>query len=196
MSVGPGPAEPPMAAPLPGLPPALGMAAWSGTGKTTLLTRLLPLLGARGLRVGLVKHAHHDFEVDTPGKDSYELRQAGANPVLVASRRRWALMAETPEERDPGLWELVARMGPYGLDLVLVEGFKHEAFPKIELHRPALGKPLIHPQDPAVIAVACDAPLPAPPPLPLLDLNRPEGIADFIAAHLAALATRGDDEEE
>lgn len=159
----------------------LGIAAWSGTGKTTLLVRLLPLLRQRGLRVGLVKHAHHTFDVDTPGKDSYELRAAGASPVLVASRRRWALMAETPAEADPVLSDLLARFDVREVDLILVEGFKHEAFPKVELHRPAVGKPLLFPDDPNVVAVATDAPLPRPADLPVLDLNDVEGIADFVA---------------
>jgi molybdopterin-guanine dinucleotide biosynthesis protein B len=161
--------------------PVLGFAAWSGTGKTTLLVQLLPRLRARGLRVGMLKHAHHSFEVDQPGKDSYELRKAGASPMLVVSSRRWAMMTDLYEERDPVLQEMLDRLDQSGLDVILVEGFKHEAFPKIELHRPAVGKPLLFPDDPNVVAVATDAPLPEPTSLPLLDLNDVDGIADFVA---------------
>jgi molybdopterin-guanine dinucleotide biosynthesis protein B len=161
--------------------PILGFAAYSGTGKTTLLTRLLPLLRGRGVRVGMVKHAHHGFDVDTPGKDSYELRKAGAGQMLVASRRRFALMVEHEDGRpEPQLNELLAFLDQGRLDLILVEGFKHEGFPKVELHRPALDKPLLFPDDENIVAVASDAGLPIPCPLPVLDLNRPEAILDFI----------------
>jgi molybdopterin-guanine dinucleotide biosynthesis protein MobB len=158
----------------------LGFAAWSGTGKTTLLVQLLPKLRGRGLRVGMIKHAHHRFEVDQPGKDSYELRKAGASPMLVVSSRRWALMADLAQERDPVLQEMLDRLDQSQLDVILVEGFKHEAFPKIELHRPAVGKPLLFPDDPNVVAVATDAPLAAASPLPVLDLNDVGAIADFV----------------
>ena len=160
--------------------PVLGFAAWSGTGKTTLLVQLLPRLRGRGLRVGMVKHAHHSFDVDQPGKDSYELRKAGASPMLVVSSRRWAMMADLDEEREPVLQEMLDRLDPSGLDVILVEGFKHEAFPKIELHRPAIGKPLLFPDDASVIAVATDAPLAQPTQLPVLDLNDVEAMADFV----------------
>ena len=162
--------------------PVLGFAAWSGTGKTTLLVRLLPKLRGRGLRVGMIKHAHHSFEVDQPGKDSYELRKAGASPMLVASSRRWALMADLEQERDPVLQEMLDRLDQSQLDVILVEGFKHEAFPKIELHRPAVGKGLLFPEDANVIAIATDAPLAQTAPLSVLDLNDVEAIADFVAA--------------
>lgn len=165
--------------------PVLGIAAWSGTGKTTLLVRLLPLLRQRGLRVGLVKHAHHTFDVDTPGKDSYELRAAGASPVLVASRRRWALMAEAPSEADPVLSDLLARFDGREVDLILVEGFKHEAFPKLELYRAAVGRPPMYPEDPDVLAVATDGPLDIPPRVPVLDLNRPQEVVEFITGFMA-----------
>jgi molybdopterin-guanine dinucleotide biosynthesis protein MobB len=165
--------------------PVLGFAAYSGTGKTTLLVQLLPRLRAAGLRIGMIKHAHHKFDVDVPGKDSYELRKAGASQMLVASSRRWALMTDLDAEREPVLQEMLDRLDQAALDLVLVEGFKHEAFPKIELHRPATGSPLIHPEDPAVIAVASDAPLALPPGLPLLDLNDVDGIARFVQAFCA-----------
>lgn len=162
--------------------PVLGFAAYSGTGKTTLLVKLLPLLKHRGLRIGMIKHAHHAFDVDQPGKDSYELRKAGAERVLVASRRRWALMVERADEENPRLDDLINRVEANGLDLILVEGFKREAFPKIELHRPSLGYPPLYPQDASIVAVASDAPLAEPPPLPWLDLNQPQSIADFITA--------------
>ncbi|MET0116941.1 MAG: molybdopterin-guanine dinucleotide biosynthesis protein MobB [Sedimenticola sp.] len=160
--------------------PVLGFAAYSGTGKTTLLKQLLPLLRGRGLRVGMIKHAHHDFDIDTPGKDSYELRKAGASEMLIASGKRWALMVDTDGEGDPVLQEMLDRLDQSKLDLVLVEGFKHEAFPKIELHRPALGKPLIFPGDPDVIAVASDGELACTTELPRLDINDIASIADFV----------------
>lgn len=160
----------------------LGFAAWSGTGKTTLLVQLLPRLRGRGLRVGMIKHAHHSFEVDQPGKDSYELRKAGASPMLVVSSRRWALMADLEQERDPLLQDMLDRLDQTQLDVILVEGFKHESFPKIELHRPAVGKPLLFPDDPNVVAIATDAPLVGTMPLPVLDLNDAGAIAGFVLA--------------
>ncbi len=158
--------------------PVIGFAAFSGTGKTTLLTRLLPLLSARGLRVGMIKHSHHDFEIDTPGKDSYRLRKAGARQMLIASPHRLAWIAEQPQPREPRLAELLERLDLDTLDLVLVEGFRHEPFPKIELHREATGKPLLFPDDPAIVAIASDAPVDTS--LPCLDINEPREIADFI----------------
>lgn len=173
--------------------PVLGFAAFSGTGKTTLLTALLPVLIARGLRVGMIKHAHHNFDIDHPGKDSHALRKAGAEQMLIASRRRWALMAETPErDAEPALDELLARLDQEVLDLVLVEGFKHEHFPKIELHRPRLNKPLLCLEDTSIIALASDGPLPSPVPVPILDLNAPEAIGEFIARHLGLDSPPGD----
>ena len=160
--------------------PLLGFAAFSGTGKTTLLRALLPLLNSRGLRVGVIKHAHHTFDVDVPGKDSYELRRAGAAQMLVGSRHRWALVTETPGLEEPRLTDLLARLSTETLDLVLVEGFKAEVFPKIELHRPSLGHPLMCRADSSIIALATDAPIENPPSLPLLDLNDPAGIAAFV----------------
>lgn len=164
-------------------PPVLGFAAYSGTGKTTLLERLIPALARHKVRVALVKHAHHEFDIDKPGKDSWRLRKAGANQVLIASRQRWALMTEQEEDLpEPHLDELLGRLDPDRFDLVLVEGFKHEPIPKIELHRPALGKPLLYPQDSRIIALATDEPADLPPGAPtLLDLNDVEAIADFVA---------------
>jgi len=163
--------------------PVLGFAAYSGTGKTTLLKQLLPLLRERGLRVGMIKHAHHDFDIDTPGKDSYELRKAGASEMLIASGRRWALMVETDKAGDPRLQEMLNRLDQDNLDLVLVEGFKHEAFSKIELHRPSVGKPLIFPDDPNIIAVASDGELSEQTNLPLLDINNIQAVAEFVTTN-------------
>lgn len=165
--------------------PLLGFAAFSGTGKTTLLEKLIPLLGQAGLRIALIKHAHHDFDTDQPGKDSYRLRKAGAGQVLLASDRRRVLITELPEPVEPGLGELLAQLDRSRLDLVLVEGFRHLAFPKIELHRPALGRPLLFPDDPHILAVASDAVLSVECPLPLLDLNEPLQIQDFIVRKIA-----------
>ncbi len=160
--------------------PVVGFAAYSGTVKTTLLVNLLRLFRAQGLRVGIVKHAHHTFEIDYPGKDSYQLRQAGASQVLVGSQLRWALMAEMVEPPVNTLAFYLQRLDHSALDLVLVEGFKPESIPKIELHRASLGKPLLFPEDKDIIAVATDTPLAQPPGIPVLDLNAPQAIADFI----------------
>jgi molybdopterin-guanine dinucleotide biosynthesis adapter protein len=158
----------------------IGLAGWSGSGKTTLLTAVIPELAARGLAVSTIKHAHHEFDIDRPGKDSWRHRQAGARQVMVASARRWALMHELRGAGEPTLEELVARMSP--VDVVLVEGFKRHPHPKIEVHRPALGKPLLYPDDPDVVAIAADEPLAAP--IPLLPLGDPAAVADFISDHL------------
>ncbi len=166
--------------------PLLGFSAFSGTGKTTLLKRLLPLFRSKGLRIGVVKHAHHRFEIDHPNKDSYELRKAGAAQMLIASRRRMAWITEFAEEHgEPGLEETLKALNPTSLDLVLVEGFKRDPFPKIELHRPSLGRPLLYPDDPDIIAVATDTALPTSTGhLPLLDLNNIEEIAEFVLHQL------------
>ena len=164
--------------------PLMGFSAFSGTGKTTLLTQVLPLLKAQGIRVAVVKHAHHNFEVDRPGKDSYRLRKAGADQMLVASHNRVALITERPTETErPPLESLLNSLDVHHLDLVMIEGFKREAFPKIELHRPSLGHPLLCETYSDIIALASDAPVPgAPPHLPRLDINQPQTIADFILA--------------
>lgn len=167
-----------------------GLAGWSGSGKTTLVTRLVPELGARGIAVSTVKHAHHSFDVDRPGKDSYEHRRAGAREVLVASDRRWALMHENEADSEPDLGALIARLTP--VDLVLVEGFKSYPHDKLELYRPSLGKTLLCTDDPHIVAVASDAALPSVP-LPVLRIDDIPAIADFIVAHcgLGAAAPTG-----
>lgn len=159
--------------------PILAISAWSGTGKTTLLKKLIPALCDKGIRPGLIKHTHHNMDVDKPGKDSYELRKAGAAQTMVASSQRWALMAETPDEAPLDLAYLVSRMDHSLLDLVLVEGFKHEAVPKILLFRRDAGHDIAElTLDEHVIAVASDIGLDLP--VPVLDLNDVDGIAEFI----------------
>ena len=159
--------------------PLLAIAAWSGTGKTTLLKKLIPELRARGIRPGLIKHTHHNMDVDTPGKDSFELRKAGAAQTLVASQQRWALMVETPEEPELDLAYLVSRMDASTLDMVLVEGFKHEPVAKIVLFRDGCGhSPEELAIDEYVIAVASDVPLAVD--VPLLDINDLQQLTDFI----------------
>jgi molybdopterin-guanine dinucleotide biosynthesis protein B len=158
----------------------LGIVGWSGSGKTTLLVSLLPLFAARGLTVSTVKHAHHGFDMDQPGKDTHRHRQAGAREVLVTSGARWALLHEVAGP-EPALPDLLARLEP--VDLVLVEGFKSHPFPKLEVFRPALGKPPIWPDAPEVIAVASDA-VPDVGGRIRLPLNDPPTIAAWIARHL------------
>ena len=153
-----------------------GLAGWSGSGKTTLVTRLLPELIARGLTVSTMKHAHHGFDVDQPGKDSYAHRCAGATEVLVASANRWALMHEHRGEAEPNSKELIQHMSP--VDLLLVEGFKAHPHRKLEVHRPSVGKPFLYPGDPHIVAIASDTALEAP--LPVLALEDIGGIADLI----------------
>lgn len=153
----------------------IGLSGWSGAGKTTLLRRLIPVLTARGLQVSTLKHAHHSFDIDQPGKDSWEHRQAGAKEVLVASGVRWALMHELRADAEPGLPALLAQMCP--VDLVLVEGFKREAHPKIEVYRMANAKPSLYPEDPSIVAVASDVAL-AGLTIPLHHLDDVEGIAN------------------
>jgi len=157
-----------------------GLAGWSGSGKTTLLAAIIPELAARGLSVSTIKHAHHDFDIDRPGKDSWRHRQAGASEVMVASARRWALMHELRGAAEPSLDELVARLSP--VDVVIVEGYKRHPHPKLEVHRPSLGKPLLYPDDPHIVAIASDEPFAAP--LPLLSLADPAAVAGFMLDHL------------
>lgn len=184
------PADPTIEFPI----PLIGFAAFSGTGKTTLLVKLLPRLKQAGLRVAVVKHAHHSFEMDVPGKDSFRLRAAGADEMLVASRGRIGWIRERAEtESEPSLREALAVLDPSRLDIVLVEGFKSEALPKIELHRAALGRPLLFPGDRRIIAIASDdAPLAQDPgDLPHLSLDDPDEIANFVLAFAARGRSRG-----
>ena len=164
--------------------PVIGVAAYSGTGKTTLLRRIIPLLRAQGIRVGLIKHAHHSFELDRPGKDSYELRKAGASQTIVASARREAWVREKEAESEPDLDELLGRLDQDALDLILVEGFKKTACPKLELYRAGVDEPPMYPDDPDIIAVVSDCRLPIPTDLPVLDINEPEEVARFLCARL------------
>ena len=157
-----------------------GLTGWSGSGKTTLLVELVPLFITRGLSVSTVKHAHHGFDLDQPGKDSWRHREAGATEVVISSGMRWALMHEVHGEEAP-LAELLARLTP--VDLVLVEGFKAHPHPKIEVHRPALGRPPIWPGRPDIVAVASDA-VPAGCDRPLLALDDPAAIVDWVLAFL------------
>src|SRR6476659_352063 len=172
----------------------IGLAGWSGSGKTTLLTKVIPRIVARGLKVSTVKHAHHSFEMDRPGKDSHTHRMAGATEVLVGSANRWAVVHELRGEAEPTLPALLRKASP--VDLVLVEGYKGDSHPKLEVYRAANGKPLLHPGDPAIVAVASDTPL-SGVRIPVLDLNDIEGITDILLRHavpldrIAGLATAG-----
>jgi molybdopterin-guanine dinucleotide biosynthesis protein B len=162
----------------------IGLAGWSGAGKTTLMTRLIPELAARGVGVSTLKHAHHAFDIDQPGKDSYAHRSAGARQVLVASANRWALLSELRGAPEPTLQDLLRRLDP--VDLVIVEGFKRDAHPKIEVHRAANGKPWIHPEDPHIAAIASDA-APPRPHLPHAHLDDIVAVTDLVLAHAAPL---------
>ena len=154
----------------------IGLAGWSGSGKTTLLTKVIPCLVARGLKVSTLKHAHHGFDLDQPGKDSHSHRMAGATEVLVGSSVRFALVHELRGEPEPTLAALLRKLSP--VDLVLVEGYKREPHPKLEVYRAAIGKPLLQPEDPAIVAVASDVPLPQAT-VPVVDLDDVERIADM-----------------
>ena len=156
-----------------------GFAGWSGSGKTTLIEKLILLFVKRGLRVSLIKHAHHSFDVDVPGKDSYRHRHAGAAEVLVTSSRRWVLMHELRGEKEPSFEDQVKHLSP--CDLLIVEGFKFAPIPKIEVYRAQTGEGLLHPKDPHIVAIASDTKLETA--LLQLDLNDHQGIAAFIVAH-------------
>lgn len=161
-------------------PPLLAISAYSGTGKTTLLTKVIPLLREQGLHLGIIKHTHHDMDIDKPGKDSYELRKAGAQQTLVASQQRWALMTETPNHQEVDLYEMVSKMDTDTLDLVLVEGFRHEQVPKIVLSRQILGRNTEDLLDEHVIAIASDNIADQQLAVPWLDINIPRNVANFI----------------
>jgi molybdopterin-guanine dinucleotide biosynthesis protein B len=156
-----------------------GFAGWSGSGKTTLIESLIPRFIERGLAVSLIKHAHHNFDVDQPGKDSYRLREAGCQEVLVTSERRWVIQHELRGDPEPTLDEHIKRVSP--CDLLLIEGYKRYPMPKLEIHRAANGKPLLHPEDPHILAVASDVPLVSA--LPRFELSDHDGIANFILTH-------------
>ncbi len=163
----------------------IGLAGWSGAGKTTLLTRLIPEFANRGIAVSTIKHAHHAFDLDTPGKDSWAHREAGASEVLISSARRWALLHELRDEPEAKLPELLARLSP--VDLVIVEGFKRDPHAKLEVYRVANGKPPLHPQDDSIVAVASDTPFPQAG-RPVLGLDDIPGIADLLFARAQPLA--------
>jgi len=163
----------------------LGIVGWSGSGKTTLVTRLIPVLVARGLRIAALKHAHHSFDIDHPGKDSYEFRAAGAAEVIVASSRRWAQMHELTGEAEPTLAALLLRFS--ACDLVLIEGYKEERHPKLEVFRPSLGLTPLHPDDPRIVAVASDDAVPAAR-VPVVDLNNIPAIAELVGRLAEPLA--------
>ena len=166
----------------------IGLAGWSGSGKTTLLAKVIPRIVARGLEVSTLKHAHHGFDVDQPGKDSHTHRMAGATEVLVGSAKRWALVHELRGEAEPALPALLEKLSP--VDLVLVEGYKREPHPKLEVYRASVGKPLMHPDDPAIVAIASDAPLPATR-VPVVDIDDIERVADILIHRRAGYPGRG-----
>jgi molybdopterin-guanine dinucleotide biosynthesis protein B len=162
----------------------IGLAGWSGSGKTTLITKVLPRLIARGTRVSTIKHAHHGFDLDQPGKDSFMHRVAGATEVVISSAKRFAILHELRDEPEWDLPDLLGKLAP--VDLVLVEGFKREVHPKIEIHRAVVGKPLLYPDDPQILAIASDPPMEAAP-IPHVGLNDVEAIADLVERHAVAL---------
>jgi molybdopterin-guanine dinucleotide biosynthesis protein B len=163
----------------------IGIAGWSGAGKTTLLAKLIPRLNARGVHVSTVKHAHHGFDVDQPGKDSHTHRMAGATEVLVSSATRWALVHELRGAAEPSLAQLLVKLAP--VDLVIVEGFKHGSHPKLEVYRTAVGKPLLHPDDPHIVAIASDAPV-AAARVAVVALDDIEAVADLMLERAAPMA--------
>jgi molybdopterin-guanine dinucleotide biosynthesis protein B len=161
--------------------PIIGFSAFSGSGKTTLLEKLIPIFSAHQLKVAVIKHAHHSFDIDHPEKDSYKIRKSGAQQILISSQKRWAMIHELDSEQDElTLEQALQHISTSAIDFVIVEGFKSAAITKIEIHRPALGKPLISSEDEHVVAIATDEPDKINSPLPLLDLNDPEQIAAYI----------------
>ena len=162
----------------------IGLAGWSGSGKTTLIAKVLPVLISRGSKVSTLKHAHHGFDLDQPGKDSFMHRASGATEVIISSERRWAVLHELRDEREWDLPALLSRATP--VDLILVEGFKREPFPKLEVHRRSNGKPLLHPDDPHIIAVAADTAV-AEAKVPVIDLNDIDAVADALLKYARPL---------
>jgi molybdopterin-guanine dinucleotide biosynthesis protein B len=163
----------------------IGLAGWSGSGKTTLITKAIPRLIARGVRVSTIKHAHHGFDLDTPGKDSFMHRAAGATEVIISSANRWAILHELRGAPEWNLADLLAKLSD--VDLILVEGFKRDRMvPKLEIHRAANGKPLLYPDDPSIAAIACDTALPKAP-IPTVDLNDIEKVVDVLLKYAVPL---------
>jgi molybdopterin-guanine dinucleotide biosynthesis protein B len=160
----------------------IGLAGWSGSGKTTLVTKVIPVLVARGLKVATVKHAHHEFDIDQPGKDSWQHRAAGACEVAIVSSRRWAIVHELGDEPEPPLAEVLLKLSP--VDLVIVEGFKRHPHPKLEVYRAVIGKPLLYPDDNCIVAIATDAPL-KDAQVPVVMLDDIEQIANVLQAEAA-----------
>lgn len=160
--------------------PVLGIVAWSGTGKTTLLERLIPELKNNGIRVAAIKHSHHDFEIDKQGKDSDRLRKAGADQIILASKYRTAFIIEEDRETEPDLFQQLNRLDTDKLDLVLVEGFRQEAIPKIEVYRPSLDKPLLYLEDDSIVGVASDEQPEQNISVPVLPLNDERAVCEFI----------------
>jgi molybdopterin-guanine dinucleotide biosynthesis protein B len=171
----------------------IGLAGWSGSGKTTLVTNVIPVLVKRGLKIATVKHAHHQFDIDQPGKDSWLHRQAGACEVAIVSSRRWAIVHELGEEPEPTLAEVLAKLSP--VDLVIVEGFKRQSHPKLEVFRSAIGKPLLHPDDDCIVAIATDTALPQAQ-VPVLMLDDSEGIANVLQAEALPLDRIGNPDSD
>jgi molybdopterin-guanine dinucleotide biosynthesis protein B len=164
----------------------IGLAGWSGSGKTTLITKAIPRLIARGVRVSTIKHAHHGFDLDTPGKDSFMHRAAGATEVVISSANRWAILHELRGAPEWNLADLLAKMSD--VDLILVEGFKRDRLiPKLEIHRAANGKPLLYPEDPSIAAIACDSMLPAAQ-IPVIDLNDIEAVVEVLLKHAVPMS--------
>ena len=163
----------------------IGIAGWSGAGKTTLLTKLIPRLIERGIRVSTIKHAHHGFDVDQKGKDSHSHRVAGATEVLVSSANRWALVHELRGSAEPALDALLKKLAP--VDLVIVEGFKRAPYPKIEVYREAVGKPLLHPGDPSIVAIASDRPITAR--IPVLSLDDVDAVLETMLERAVPVET-------
>ncbi|WP_457674198.1 molybdopterin-guanine dinucleotide biosynthesis protein B [Thiolapillus sp.] len=164
--------------------PVLGFAAFSGSGKTTLLEKLIPILREGGIRLALIKHSHHDFGMDRPGKDSDRLRRAGAGQILLASKYRTAWIREGDGKTEPDLGELLQRLDTRNLDLVLVEGFRDQPIAKVEIHRPSLGKPLLCLEDPHIVALAVDEAPTQQTPVPLLPLDDAGAVAEFVLSWL------------